>query len=203
MSAGAQATMMEALERKAEKYNPQVVSHGYMGKLLDTDELRATTEQAVEMLRPIAHTFDAVAFRGISGAILGPIIAMALGKSMILVRKPNDGSHSQQNASWGPTSFSADSGHNGKLTSLIEGDVNTRKYIIVDDFQSQGTTARAIRNEINKVLPEAVCLGVCAVSKLYPGKEVLQPIMLDSGAFTMYDGANWGVKYDTRNTDWR
>jgi len=186
MSAGAQVAMMEALERP-EKYTPHVVSHGYMETLLDPEELRAKTEQAIELLRPIAHTFDAVAFRGMSGAILGPIIAIALNKSMILVRKPNDGSHSQQNASWGQTNFTDHNGCKRKLTSLIEGDVNTRRYIVVDDFQSEGKTARAIRDEIRKVLPDALCLGVCAVSKLYPGKPVLQPIKFDHESKTFFD----------------
>lgn len=180
MSAGAQLAMTEALEKQAqEKYTPHVVSHGYMASTLDPVELKAKTDQAIEMLRPIAHTFDAIAFRGMSGAILAPIIAVALGKSLILVRKPNDGSHSQQNASWGPTQFTDSHGNTRKLTNLVEGDVAARRYIIVDDFQSEGKTARAIRDEVRKVNPEAVCLGVCAVSKLYPGKPALQAIKFD------------------------
>lgn len=152
-------------------HRPRIESHGYMGNWLDPHELKSHVKQAVDMLVESEIQFDAIAFRGISGAILGPQIAVALDKSMILVRKPNDGSHSLQNAAYGT---------NSKLTPLVEGDINARTYIIVDDFQSSGATAKEIRDEIRKVIPKAVCLGVCPVSNIYPGRDVLEPIKYDN-----------------------
>lgn len=169
MSAGMQLALPPA-----PPYRARVETHGYMGKLLELAELRDCVGQAVTMLRAANIQFDAVAFRGISGAILGPQIALALGKSMILVRKPNDGSHAQQQ-------FSYFGGVADRiLTPLVEGDINARTYIIVDDFQSSGVTAKAIRKEIAKVIPSARCLGVCEVTRLYPGNDVLTPIKYDN-----------------------
>ena len=37
---------------------------------------------------------DAIAFRGMSGALVGPMVALELGKEFIMVRKRNANSHS-------------------------------------------------------------------------------------------------------------
>jgi adenine/guanine phosphoribosyltransferase-like PRPP-binding protein len=81
---------------------------------------------------------EAVAFMGNSGALLAPLVALYLGKTLIMVRKTTRGVHSSK---------------------LVEGDKGARKYIIVDDVVATGTTARKIMKRIKK-WSGAECLGV-------------------------------------------
>lgn len=81
---------------------------------------------------------EAVAFMGNSGALLAPLVALYLGKTLIMVRKTTSGVHSSR---------------------LVEGDRGACKYIIVDDVVSSGNTARKIMKRITK-WSGAECLGV-------------------------------------------
>lgn len=84
--------------------------------------------------------FNAIAFRGISGALVAPILAFTMKKHIIAVRKVADGTHS---------------------AAFVEGVLSfNTKYLIVDDFSSSGETVRAIRNSIFSVEPRAVCVGL-------------------------------------------
>jgi orotate phosphoribosyltransferase len=76
---------------------------------------------AVKALKGI--DFDTIAFRGMSGALIAPIVAHKLKKEICVVRKPNDGSHSYYQ---------------------FEGYLKPEKYIIFDDFIGSGTTGGAI-----------------------------------------------------------
>src|SRR4051812_10409313 len=58
------------------------------------------------------YDFDAIAFRGLSGALFAPTVAMKMGKTLIAVRKKST-IHSSR---------------------IVEGDYNARRYIILDDF---------------------------------------------------------------------
>jgi orotate phosphoribosyltransferase len=94
---------------------------------------------AVEALQSIE--FDAIAVRGMSGAIIGGAIAHALGKPIILVRKHkyNEESHHSCMQVEGPLHW------------------NPRaRYVIVDDFVSSGLTFRRIQAEIDGA---AECVG--------------------------------------------
>ncbi len=83
--------------------------------------------------------FDAIAFRGMSGALIAPIIAYKKKKNLLLVRKPRDG------------------GHSGRM---VEGDRRSRRYIIIDDFISGGETVRTIVKRVKQFAPQAKCVGV-------------------------------------------
>ena len=99
--------------------------------------------------------FDSIAFRGMSGALIAPIIADTMRKTMILIRKPR--TDEQYHSSYG-----------------IEGDCGTRRYVIVDDQISSGDTLRAIRAGIQEFAPEAKCVGVVLYYDkifVYPGCE--------------------------------
>jgi orotate phosphoribosyltransferase len=95
------------------------------------------------------YEYDAIAVRGISGLMLGPTLSVLCDKSLIVVRKHDEDRHS---------------------TNVCEGDRGAKRYIIVDDFISDGDTVRAIYKDIKEWQershgPEnvAVCLGVlCA-----------------------------------------
>lgn len=82
--------------------------------------------------------FDAIAFRGASGSLLCPSLAMAMGKEMILVRKGlNEGEPSHS-------------------TYKTEGRTSGAHYIIVDDLIASGDTM----NAIIEALPNSECVGI-------------------------------------------
>ena len=85
-----------------------------------------------------------IAFRGMSGAVVAPVLAYICDLGLIVVRKENDSSHS---------------------TRRVEGEL-AHDYIIVDDFISAGYTVDAIINAISKV-SEVRCLGVMTYSRDY------------------------------------
>jgi adenine/guanine phosphoribosyltransferase-like PRPP-binding protein len=121
------------------KHEPKFAHCSYLGKVLRTDALRNTIQQAHEFLRPMADSFDAIAFRGMSGSLLAPSLALALDKTLIMVRKPYEKNHSNRR---------------------IEGDCAARSYIIVDDQISMGDTVAAIIATVEKFAPQAEFKGV-------------------------------------------
>ena len=88
--------------------------------------------------------FDAIAYRGASGAITASIIAYELKKPLILVRKPED--------------------TKGHSPYMLEGPAKVKRYLIVDDFMSSGVTYDAIREAVRKEHPLAECLGMLEVT---------------------------------------
>jgi adenine/guanine phosphoribosyltransferase-like PRPP-binding protein len=83
------------------------------------------------------HKYDALAFRGMSGAFLAIPLSLITGKPLIMVRKEIQSTH---------TSY------------MVEG-MYAGTYIIVDDRISSGDTCREIVQEIKKQMPDAKCLG--------------------------------------------
>ena len=67
------------------------------------------------------YEFDTIALRGMSGALMAPILSIILGKPFTMVRKEGEGSHS---------------------SLPIEGCISFQTYVIVDDFVVSGETAR-------------------------------------------------------------
>lgn len=112
----------------------------YLDCALRPNELQENIKRAAHDLKKQGYDFDAIAFRGMSGALLASPLSMALDKTMILVRKGED-CHS---------------------LFKVEGDVGARKYIIVDDFIGTGTTVRAIIKEIFEETKyhECQCVGI-------------------------------------------
>ncbi len=73
--------------------------------------------------------FDTLVFRGFSGALVGPCVALRLNKKWALVRKPGDSTHS---------------------CHRIEGYV-FGNYIIIDDFIDTGETVLWITRTVSEV----------------------------------------------------
>lgn len=125
------------------EYTPHFRAADYMHPYMTPHDLRERIKLAKRALK--YHTFDAIAFRGMSGAMIGPSVALELEKTFILVRKPNDNTHSEH---------------------LVEGDLGARRYVILDDFISSGRTQEAIVNAIYEVAPKAKCIGLLEVTHL-------------------------------------
>lgn len=110
----------------------------YLDCALMKHKLKANVTKAAHDLKKQGFDFESIAFRGMSGAVLASPIALALDKTLILVRK-GENTHSQY---------------------AVEGDLSGQKYIIVDDFISTGETVRTIIKEIFKACPRCQCIGI-------------------------------------------
>lgn len=115
----------------------------HMEYYLDPQMLKKRLALACEVLE--AFEFDTIAFRGMSGAFLGPSIATVLDKQMILVRKADDDSHSLYQT---------------------EGYKDVNRYIIVDDFVSSGSTKKAIIDAVTIFAPDSNFLGLLDVNNI-------------------------------------
>ena len=106
--------------------------------LLNIPRLKKAIDRLVERLKPVSNTFDSIAFRGVSGALVAPAVAVQLGKGLVVVR------------------VSKRSNHSGRM---VEGSTKKR-YIIIDDFISMGETVTKIITEIKKWRKEMECIGI-------------------------------------------
>lgn len=116
--------------------------------MIRTNQLKTTVYQSVKFLRThkLDQQFDSIAFRGISGALIAPVLAMRLNKNLIAVRKSTSGCHS---------------------CHTVEGYHGSKRYIIVDDFISSGETVESIISNIREFANEdSQCVGVLCVNKL-------------------------------------
>lgn len=120
-----------------EKHEPNYNSAAFhLQRYIKPSDAKAIVKSCIRFLKTLE--FDAVAFRGLSGALIAPTIAMEMGKELIAVRK-HKGEHS---------------------SNMVEGDRNARTYVIVDDFIGSGNTVRVMLDEIEKYAPGAECIGV-------------------------------------------
>lgn len=118
---------------------PCITSH-YLHGAFQPERVRGFINGARDVLA--RYEFDAIAFRGMSGALVAPLLAYELGKTLIMVRKPKSGPNDHHSM------------HN------VEGDRDARRYLIVDDFRCSGDTIRAILGGISIFAPDARCMGV-------------------------------------------
>jgi orotate phosphoribosyltransferase len=120
----------------------------YMEAVLNPDLLIEETKNSVKELKHLMRwgnspgadklEFDAIAFRGMSGALRAPLLAIKLKKSLIMVRKSRKNNHSGR---------------------YVEGNYGAKTYIIVDDLMCTGMTAKMIVRRIKEAMPDAKCVG--------------------------------------------
>jgi adenine/guanine phosphoribosyltransferase-like PRPP-binding protein len=120
------------------KHHPEYEHSDYLYSCLRLEEYQLRLPKAKAILKK--YKFDAIAFRGMSGALVAAPLALAIKKTLIMVRKPEDekARHS---------------------TRAVEGDRGAQSFVIVDDFVSSGTTMKTMLRAIKKFNPEAVCIG--------------------------------------------
>jgi adenine/guanine phosphoribosyltransferase-like PRPP-binding protein len=92
--------------------------------------------------------FEAIAFSGISGALVAPIISYETGIPIIMVRKKDDYKSSHD-------------------PYLVSGCLSCEKYVILDDLVNTGKTVLRIKDIIweNSTVPKLV--GIILYSPLY------------------------------------
>lgn len=117
-----------------------LIQSSYLNKVLEGDKLNERVMKAKNILRQTKVKFDAIAFRGMSGAIFAANLATKMKKTLLIVRKPKQEEPSHAYA-------------------VVEGDRHSKKYIIVDDFVSTGNTLSTIVGEVKK-FTDSQCVGV-------------------------------------------
>jgi orotate phosphoribosyltransferase-like protein len=110
---------MRNIKYKLDWHQQKVFRLGNLNKLV---------KRAVPKLRKFCdkHKIDAIAFRGMSGACIGSILAWNLNLPMIVCRKEKPQS--------------------GDLWAF--GTYNAKNYIIIDDLIDSGYTITSIKNDI-------------------------------------------------------
>lgn len=96
-----------------------------------------TIKQAIEKLDGV--DFDTIGIRGVSGLLLGPILAHLMCKELFLVRKEGERSASKEE---------------------YEGYLAIKRFIIVDDLVSTYSTAVRIFRAIKRASPRAELAGI-------------------------------------------
>ena len=112
----------------------------YLSSALDRRWRQATIEWVAAQIATHFPDCDAIAFRGVSGALIAPSVADKLGKHLIVSRKANDDSHS--------------------IYDVESSSTKVKNYAIVDDLIGTGNTLRTIRFTIENTFPKARCVGV-------------------------------------------
>lgn len=106
--------------RKRPSKSPSYLNPMYNLKINDPNVFDDVIERAVRLLRHVK--FDTIVFRGFSGAVVGPAVALRLRKPWALIRKEGADTHSCK-----------------CIEGIVQGD-----YVIIDDFVATGTTIRKI-----------------------------------------------------------
>lgn len=119
----------------------------YDPKLL-RETIKLTSNAAWEILQKTPY--EAIAFRGSSGAALAFPVSARLNKPCIYVRKPTEQTHGKS----------------------IEGpNIVVKRYLIIDDFIGAGGTVREIQNAL---YPGLVCVGVLLYCRVKGSERVLR-----------------------------
>lgn len=132
----------------------------YLSPYLLGEGLNEIIESVIVLLRKHSKGFDAIAFRGASGALVAPAVAARLHKSLILVRKPEENAHSRM---------------------LVEGPTEIVRYVIVDDLIISGATIREIKRVVKLFSPYSKCVGIVEYNELRHG-------LVDPSRRSSYDG---------------
>lgn len=125
-------------------------SHGfYMTRAFWEPEQHA--EKAAE---PLANVdYDSMVGMGLSGALVIPSLARLLGKHWLIVRKDDDGSHSDR---------------------LVEGSLG-RRWIFVDDLVDRGGTIRKVHERVTNLLTMRGFESTFVGAYLYNGPNFYAP----------------------------
>lgn len=91
-----------------------------------TDDTESFIDRAREALKPVQY--DTLVGTGMSGALVVPMLARALGKTWIVIRKPGEQSHEWR---------------------LLIGKLG-RRWVFVDDFIDSGSTRKRVRGVIKE-----------------------------------------------------
>lgn len=119
----------------------------YLKSVYEIDKFQKTVQKTINIAEELQkkYHFDTIAFCGMSGAAMSFLLSHWLNIPLICVRKSTDGSHF----------------HNASHKGLVcEGNLDAKRYLIVDDFIATGDTVNRIINSIRKEAPDAECVSM-------------------------------------------
>lgn len=105
----------------------EIRSASWLHSILRPGGLSSEVDKAADGLS--ALNFDAIAFTGLSGALLASAVALRMKKLLYCVRKYGENRHS---------------------THEVEGPIGILRYIIIDDFIQTGATIRRIISQVRQ-----------------------------------------------------
>lgn len=124
----------------------------YLIDAIDPNSRDRIVQTCLEVLKNLV--FDAIAFRGNSGALIAPIVAYLMNKDIICVRKDGEDSHT--------------------IFTKVEGNRLVQSYVIIDDFIDTGNTIKIIKNMIALHLnPNAKCISIVLYASKLKRKEFI------------------------------
>jgi orotate phosphoribosyltransferase len=110
----------------------------YLDNALDKAKVKLTVNKVIKLIEKYKLEFDTIVFRGVSGALIAPIIAYRLNKQLAVIRKPSDKSHS---------------------SVLLEG-YSPGAFIIIDDLIDSGATIKTVLSAVKEHSPSANCVAI-------------------------------------------
>ena len=111
------------------------------------DDLNETVDNAVVLLRRRKQRFDSIVVRGMSGVIVGSPVALRLKVPLVVVRKPDEGSHAGDDR-------------------IINVKNIGERWVFLDDFVSTGRTRLACETAIIDHWKEKVGPGETAPKRV-------------------------------------
>lgn len=141
--------MVSQFDRGEPVIDRPFVHAGYLD-ILQPLILQQRIDAAVQQFQWKNLDFDSLAFTGASGLMFGPMLATALCKNMIMVRKPYELAYKTCHSPY-----------------LVEGYARCRRYVIVDDCVATGSTARHIIRKIRDFAPEAKLVNIYSYGDIY------------------------------------
>lgn len=105
----------------------EIRSASWLHPILCPGGLKLEVASAARALKKIE--FDAIAFTGLSGAVLASAVALKMDKLLYCVRKVGENRHSDYD---------------------VEGPLGKLRYIIIDDLIQSGATLRRIISQVRK-----------------------------------------------------
>jgi len=124
------------------------VNSNYLHEVLHPQITKELIKSFAKLIKSSKVKFDAIAFSGMSGALVAPLLSLKLGKPLLLVRKDNDGSHGYE------------------MEGLAFPTLGERKHvIIIDDLICSGAT---IKRMLDRLIRKGIdCNGIF----LYKGSD--------------------------------
>jgi adenine/guanine phosphoribosyltransferase-like PRPP-binding protein len=141
------------------------ISTKYLNSVFWPDVYAKVIDESLRIAQDLKarYQFDTIAFCGTSGAAIAFPLSYGMNLPMLCVRKQSIPSHQTPG-------------------DIVEGNVGTDKYLLVDDFISSGDTVKFIISSIKNSRPNAKCVAMLMYGAYsdttvqYPGMEYSVPL---------------------------
>lgn len=114
----------------------------YLLPLLNGQSATKNVDRFVKLIKDSKVDFKYIVVRGLSGVLMGTLVAAKMEKSLAIIRKTTEGSHG----------FSVEAG-GGNWGETMKGN-----FIIIDDLIDSGATIHAILTEMKEY--NILCSGI-------------------------------------------